>query len=53
MECYNVIGEPNDDDPHDIKFLESKGTYAVEGSGVPIEKFMNRMKVKKVNIGSP
>ena len=34
IECYNVIGKPNDDDLRDINIPESEGTHAVEGSGV-------------------
>ena len=34
MECYNVAGEPNDDDPWDINIPESEGIHALEGSGV-------------------
>ena len=52
MECYNIISEPDDDDPCDINIPESEGTCAVEGSGVSSDKFLNPLKIKKVNIGS-
>ena len=41
MEFYNVIGEPNDDDPYDIKISDSKSTHAMEGSGMSNDKFLN------------
>ena len=31
MECYNIMGEPDYDDPHDINIPEYEGTLAVEG----------------------
>ena len=52
MECYNVIGEPNDDDPHDINIPKSQGTHIVEGSSVSSHKFLKPLKIKKVTIGS-
>ena len=52
MECYNVTGEPDDDDPCDINIPESKGTRPMEGSGVSSDNFLNPLKIKRVNIGS-
>ena len=52
MECYNVMGEPDDDDPLDVNIPESKGTRVVEGFGISSDQFLNPLKVKKVNIGS-
>ena len=52
MECYNVSKEPDDDDPHDINIPEYEGTHVVEGSCVSRDKFLNLLKIKKVNIGS-
>ena len=49
MECYNVTGEPDDDDPCDINIPKYKGTHLVEGSGVSSDKFLNPLKIKKVN----
>ena len=53
MECYNVTGEPDDDDPRDINIPESEYTCVMEGSGVLSGEFLNPLKIKKVNIGSP
>ena len=53
MECYNVTDEPDDDNPMNINIPKSEGTHAVEGSGVSSNKFMNLLKIKKVNIRSP
>ena len=52
MECYNVLGESDDDDLCYINIPESEGTCAMEGSGVSSDKFLNPLKIKKVNIGS-
>ena len=52
MEFYNVTREHDDDDPCNIKIPESEGTRAMEGSGVSRNKFLNPLKIKKVNIGS-
>ena len=52
MECYNVTGKPNDDEPCDIKIPEFEDTHMVEGSGVSSDMFPNPLKIKKVNIGS-
>ena len=53
MECHKVTSETYDDDPHDINIPESKGTCTVEGSSISSDKFLNPLKIKKVNIGSP
>ena len=29
MECYNIIGVPDDDDPHDLHIPKSKGSRAI------------------------
>ena len=51
-ECYNVAGEPDDDDPQDINIPKSEGTHVVQGFGISSNQFLNPLKVKKVNIGS-
>ena len=53
MKCYNITCEPNDHDPRDINIPEYEGILAIEGSHVSSGKFMNPIKVKKLNIGSP
>ena len=53
MECYNIIGEPDDDDPCYINIHDSEGTHAMEGLGVSSDKFLNPLKIKKISIGSP
>ena len=53
MECYNVTGEPDDDDPLNIKIHESEGVRVVERFGISSDQFLSPLKVKKVNIGSP
>ena len=53
MEWYNITWEPDDDNPRDINIPESEGNHVVEGSGISSDKFMNPLKIKKVNISSP
>ena len=53
MECYNVTGEPDDDDPLDINLPALDGMRAVEGFGIYSDQFLSPLKIKKVNIGSP
>ena len=53
MECYNVTGEPDDDDPPYVNIPQYEGMHIVEGFGIYSDQFMNPLKVKKVNIGSP
>ena len=47
-----MVREP-DDDSTDINIPESKGTCAVEGSGISSDQFLKPLKIKKVNIGTP
>ena len=53
IECYNVTDEPDDDDPWDVHIPNFEGIWVVEGSGLSNDKFLNPLKTKKVNIGSP
>ena len=52
MECYSVMGEPNDDDPLDVNIPDSKGTRANERTWYSSDQFLNPLKFKKINIGS-
>ena len=45
MACYNLAGDP-DDDPTNIKILESKGTCVVEGSGISSDQFLKPLQIK-------
>ena len=51
MECYNIMGEPDDDDPLEINILDSKGIHTVEGAAITTNQFLKPLKIKKVNIG--
>ena len=48
-----MIREPDDDDPLEVNIPNSEGAGAVEGFGISSDHFLNLLKVKKVNIGSP
>ena len=52
MECYNVTGEPDDDESLDISIPESEGIHIVEGVGISNEKSLSPLNIKKVNISS-
>ena len=52
MECYNITGEPDDDDPRDINIPDSEGSCTIQGFGISWNQFLNSLKGKKVNIGS-
>ena len=53
MECYNITGKPEYDDPCDIYIPEYEGSHAMEGLGLSNDKFLKPLKIKKVNIDSP
>ena len=48
MECYNITGEPDDDDPLEINIPESEGIHIVEGAPITTGKFLKLLKIKKV-----
>ena len=52
MECYNLTGEPDDDDPLEINILESEGICIVEGVAIATDQLLKPLKIKKVNIRS-
>ena len=52
MACYNLT-EDLDDDPTSINIPELEGTREVEGSGISSDQFLEPLKIKKVNTGSP
>ena len=52
MECYNITGETNDDDPLEINIHESEGIRTIEGAAITTDQFLKPLNIKKVNIGS-
>ena len=52
MECYNITGELDDDDPLEINMLELEGIPIVEGASITNDQFLKPLNIKKVNIGS-
>ena len=54
LECYNFASEPEeeDEDPHNINILESKGTRDVDGPKLETPTIMEPIKIKKINIGT-
>ena len=52
MECYNVFGEPKDDDElQNINILEREGSRDVTAPDVPNDPMSQPLKIGKVNIG--
>ena len=51
MECYNVTGEPDDNDLLDINIPDLDGMHAVEEAGISSDLFLSPLKIKKINIG--
>ena len=50
MQCYNLTGEPDVDDPLEINIPESEGICTVEGSPINTDQFIKPLKIKKLNI---
>ena len=53
MECYNMIGEPKENDPIDVNIPELESTCTVEGFDFSSDQFLNPLKVKKINFSFP
>ena len=52
MECYNLSGEPEDDNELcNINILETEGSRDVATPDVPTVPMTQPLKIKKVNIG--
>jgi hypothetical protein len=49
--CYNIISD-EDDDPRNVKILETKGQQDIEGPGIELPFVGKPIKIKKVNIGT-
>jgi hypothetical protein len=50
-ECYNFTIE-EDDDPRDINIPESEGSHAIAGPTLDYLEITEKLKIKKVNIGT-
>ena len=51
MECYNVAGEPNDDDLQDINILKTEGSRDVPAPNVSMDPMNQLLKIRKFNFG--
>ena len=49
-ECYNFTID-EDDDPRNINIPESKGSHTVVGPTLECPEIIEKLKIKKVNIG--
>ena len=53
MECYNISGEPEDDDElHNINILETKGSWDLTAPNLPTDPMTQPLNIKKVNNGT-
>ena len=53
MECYNVIGRPEDeDDPPNINIQETKGSWDIVMPEMMTDKVNKPLKIQKFNIGT-
>ena len=53
MECYNVSGEPQDEDElRNINILETEGSKDVAALDIPTDPMNQVLKIRKVNIGT-
>ena len=51
MECYNFTAN-EEEDPRNVNILESEGSCDVQGPMLQIPKIIEKVKIKKVNIGT-
>ena len=53
MKCYNLSGEPKDDDElHNVNILEFEGSRDVAAPDILIDLISQPLRIRKVNIGS-
>ena len=53
MTCYNISGEPEDDDDiRNVNILESEGSRNVAAPEIPTDPMSQPLKIRKVNIGT-
>ena len=52
LECYKLAEEEEDDEPHNTNIPESKGSCEVQGPKLQLPEITNKLKTKKVNIGT-
>ena len=51
MECYKLVEEGEENEPHNTNIPESEGSREVQGPKFEIPEITNKLKTKKVNIG--
>ena len=50
-ECYNLAAD-EEEDAHNVNILESEGSHHVQGPTLEIPEIIEKVKIKKVNIGT-
>jgi len=50
MECYNFAAD-GEDDPRNVNIPELEGSYDVQGPMLEFPKIIEKVKIKKINIG--
>ena len=51
MECYNFIADEEEEDPRNVNIPELEGSYDVQGPELELPKIIEKVKIKKINIG--
>ena len=51
MECYNFAVDEEEEDPHNVNILESKGSWDIQGLELELPEITEKVKIKKSNIG--
>ena len=52
MECYNFAIDDEEEDPCNVNIPESEGSHDVQGPMLEIPEITEKVKIKKVNIGT-
>ena len=51
VECYNFVLDEEEEDPRNVKILETKGSHDVQGPVLELPETTEKVKIKKINIG--
>ena len=51
IECYNLVAY-KEEDPHSVNIPEYEGSHDVQGPVLDLPKITEKLKIKKINIGT-
>ena len=52
VEYYNFAADEEEKDPRNVNILESEGSHDVQGLALEIPEIIEKVKIKKINIGT-